>query len=130
VRHEVDRRRGVVQLVEEPHDARLRGHRQRDVDQVHPMRLGVRGKLLDRAQDRADTPHRLHRALGAAVIEESRDAHPEQGLAADLLCRSEERRVGKECRSRWSPYHYKKKRKMRLKTGMSRTTAKDREVSR
>src|SRR6478672_7767548 len=27
--------------------------------------------------------------------------------------RSEERRVGKECRSRWSPYHYKKK-KQRL----------------
>ena len=23
----------------------------------------------------------------------------------DLSCRSEERRVGKECRSRWSPYH-------------------------
>src|SRR5437762_9342883 len=27
------------------------------------------------------------------------------------LQRSEERRVGKECRSRWSPYHYKKKKK-------------------
>src|SRR5262245_64000124 len=25
-----------------------------------------------------------------------------------LLCRSEERRVGKECRSRWWAYHYKK----------------------
>src|SRR5256886_16173639 len=25
--------------------------------------------------------------------------------AAFLSCRSEERRVGKECRSRWSPYH-------------------------
>ena len=25
--------------------------------------------------------------------------------AADLGARSEERRVGKECRSRWSPYH-------------------------
>ena len=25
--------------------------------------------------------------------------------AVDDLCRSEERRVGKECRSRWSPYH-------------------------
>src|SRR5256885_16311602 len=25
--------------------------------------------------------------------------------AADLFDRSEERRVGKECRSRWSPYH-------------------------
>src|SRR5215218_10748660 len=26
--------------------------------------------------------------------------------------RSEERRVGKECRSRWSPYHSKKKKRM------------------
>ena len=26
-------------------------------------------------------------------------------LAFDTLYRSEERRVGKECRSRWSPYH-------------------------
>src|SRR5256885_2733157 len=27
------------------------------------------------------------------------------GLDAELAPRSEERRVGKECRSRWSPYH-------------------------
>ena len=26
-------------------------------------------------------------------------------VALELLSRSEERRVGKECRSRWSPYH-------------------------
>src|ERR1035441_11028628 len=26
----------------------------------------------------------------------------------EALLRSEERRVGKECRSRWSPYHYTK----------------------
>src|SRR5256885_16425701 len=26
-------------------------------------------------------------------------------MAGLFLCRSEERRVGKECRSRWSPYH-------------------------
>src|ERR1035441_11101992 len=32
--------------------------------------------------------------------------HDEQVAAAHLL-RSEERRVGKECRSRWSPYPYK-----------------------
>src|SRR5438034_2650996 len=31
-------------------------------------------------------------------------------LVAASADRSEERRVGKECRSRWSPYHYKKKR--------------------
>src|SRR2546427_6853490 len=35
-----------------------------------------------------------------------------KNLAAEILLiddgsRSEERRVGKECRSRWSPYHYK-----------------------
>ena len=27
------------------------------------------------------------------------------GAILPTLCRSEERRVGKECRSRWSPYH-------------------------
>ena len=27
------------------------------------------------------------------------------GMVMLLLTRSEERRVGKECRSRWSPYH-------------------------
>src|SRR3712207_9506815 len=32
-----------------------------------------------------------------------REPAPDQGPG-----RSEERRVGKECRSRWSPYHYKK----------------------
>src|SRR5205823_14398284 len=31
--------------------------------------------------------------------------------------RSEERRVGKECRSRWSPDHEKKKRREKEKTG-------------
>src|SRR5688572_33450225 len=30
-------------------------------------------------------------------------------ITHDEIVRSEERRVGKECRSRWWPYHYKKK---------------------
>ena len=30
---------------------------------------------------------------------------PDSTAAAQELGRSEERRVGKECRSRWSPYH-------------------------
>ena len=30
---------------------------------------------------------------------------PTSSLASDIRNRSEERRVGKECRSRWSPYH-------------------------
>src|SRR3712207_9596366 len=32
-------------------------------------------------------------------------AHQTAGRAAAAPARSEERRVGKECRSRWSPYH-------------------------
>ena len=38
-----------------------------------------------------ETDERLHACEGYAM--------------AGLLTRSEERRVGKECRSRWSPYH-------------------------
>src|SRR2546428_13296138 len=36
-------------------------------------------------------------------------AEPAVAVQAVEPVRSEERRVGKECRSRWSPYHYKKK---------------------
>src|SRR2546430_3726761 len=39
--------------------------------------------------------------LGAAAAVASGERHN----GADLDSRSEERRVGKECRSRWSPYH-------------------------
>ena len=31
--------------------------------------------------------------------------HTNLNFECDLYIRSEERRVGKECRSRWSPYH-------------------------
>ena len=39
---------------------------------------------------------------GAVFLLASEDATAVNGTT---LCRSEERRVGKECRSRWSPYH-------------------------
>ena len=34
-----------------------------------------------------------------------KDLNWDQGIDRELFSRSEERRVGKECRSRWSPYH-------------------------
>ena len=37
------------------------------------------------------------------IVNELRDTYGVEFTAADV--RSEERRVGKECRSRWSPYH-------------------------
>jgi len=61
------------------------------------QKLGVNGPLIS--------------YNGAAVYENclpgaKRFFHcPLQAKYADELIRSEERRVGKECRSRWSPYH-------------------------
>ena len=47
-------------------------------------------------------------ATKAEFLKEIRQIIPEHFLlvpGVGALCRSEERRVGKECRSRWSPYH-------------------------
>ena len=55
------------------------------------------------------------RSIGEHVVSEMKKAgltvHHTEGLQQgrwvllDFFDRSEERRVGKECRSRWSPYH-------------------------
>src|SRR5256885_7405840 len=57
--------------------------------------------------DRLDPRHPLHVLLAVQARYQHPDRVPmtlRQGLAVHLV-RSEERRVGKECRSRWSPYH-------------------------
>ena len=36
---------------------------------------------------------------------EGKKIRNETGMSQKTFARSEERRVGKECRSRWSPYH-------------------------
>ena len=36
---------------------------------------------------------------------DSTDKYVPEGIEGRVTTRSEERRVGKECRSRWSPYH-------------------------
>ena len=44
--------------------------------------------------------------LRAGAVGEAAGAHQRRALGAvRVVARSEERRVGKECRSRWSPYH-------------------------
>src|SRR5438876_10834466 len=58
----------------------------------------------------------LRRALGHGGRLERRSREAGRGRPipsarpSQKLSRSEERRVGKECRSRWTPYDYKKKR--------------------
>ena len=49
------------------------------------------------------TPSRRHMTVSAFEGIDKK-AKPERSLT-EVLKRSEERRVGKECRSRWSPYH-------------------------
>ena len=66
-----------------------------------------------RAKKRAMTPAQIEAASGR--LAELLFAHPAYQAAKSLYgylsynqevrTRSEERRVGKECRSRWSPYH-------------------------
>src|SRR2546429_4116101 len=61
--------------------------------QVQRLEAALGAELLDRSVK----PPRLN-SLGSKVLEQARDL-------LQRTERSEERRVGKECRSRWSPYH-------------------------
>src|SRR2546422_6876225 len=47
--------------------------------------------------------YRRYNKLGFTLL--GVNVEPDSKAADDWLRRSEERRVGKECRSRWSPYH-------------------------
>src|SRR5256885_7703846 len=49
------------------------------------------------SSDLPETRHEFHQLMGLLA--------QALGGRTGLLHRSEERRVGKECRSRWSPYH-------------------------
>ena len=55
------------------------------------------------AQTEAEARLAALKAGGNRILLEA--ASPVQITDGQILCRSEERRVGKECRSRWSPYH-------------------------
>ena len=57
----------------------------------------------------------------AISVYQDKDTNKEYLVDIDMTdtSRSEERRVGKECRSRWSPYHEKKKKKTNFPTGLN-----------
>ena len=51
-------------------------------------------------------PERLYAPIGYSLAGGGKRLRPMLlMLAHGIFTRSEERRVGKECRSRWSPYH-------------------------
>ena len=81
-------------------------------------RSGTQVSMVPRAL-MAITPNPLHNVVGVGIGEKISEGKQTGTLAVKLfvrmkyplselngnLARSEERRVGKECRSRWSPYH-------------------------
>ena len=58
-------------------------------------------ELLQTSQPGHSARHRAQKAWGEWAHQETHDFVVRSGGRG----RSEERRVGKECRSRWSPYH-------------------------
>src|SRR5256885_17055431 len=97
-------------------DPRVVGDHRADFVELRVVRLYIlersnRTLFLAAEEHEADCPPRQkpsclnrarrfnHQCRVAAVVERSRAQLPRI-----QMCRSEERRVGKECRSRWSPY--------------------------
>src|SRR5438067_4634915 len=78
------------------------GIRDRNVTGVQTCALPISCRL-QRDRERAADGKQQHKGLSTSLAQE-----------ADQR-RSEERRVGKECRSRGSPYHYKKRRHLKRK---------------
>src|SRR3989441_5913380 len=68
----------------------------------HPLqRLLPRGPMGDQLEEQRVVVH----GNRAPRLDPGVDPNPFSGWQIESLHRSEERRVGKECRSRWSPYH-------------------------
>src|SRR2546426_6716244 len=68
------------------------------------------GRVAADDRRRVAPPRLEPEAIGAVDADEHRAERGLAELLADgapgrIIARSEERRVGKECRSRWSPYH-------------------------
>src|SRR5260370_13760997 len=96
---------GVVKLVDGARDRRGQPPGSAQVNHMHTAAQGLRRPLPRNFMRRGQEEH---------VDTTRRQRFPVEGLewitavAADVwikFIRSEERRVGKECRSRWSPYH-------------------------
>ena len=79
-----------------------------------PVAYWEDGGLVDRADVKVKTPDGATSAdsdpitgipVGSVCVVTETDAADADPQAQPPRSRSEERRVGKECRSRWSPYH-------------------------
>ena len=88
-------------------------HKEFPVDPTHPniVLLGTGGTIASRLDYRtgavipAFSPGELYGAVPELADIANLETKKLFGVFSENMGRSEERRVGKECRSRWSPYH-------------------------
>src|SRR5258708_32809193 len=66
---------------------------------------GFHGRQTDAAKQECTHCHTDHKGRDADIVLLDRETFNHASTNFELRDRSEERRVGKECRSRWSPYH-------------------------
>ena len=75
--------------------------------------MGFPSPAADYVESRISLDQQIIRHPSATYFMRAADSHHREGILqgallvvdSSLTPRSEERRVGKECRSRWSPYH-------------------------
>ena len=75
---------------------------EREALEQHASALGIRGRVTFSGYVSQDETPAFYRTADVFALTSDFDNSPNVVLEA---MRSEERRVGKECRSRWSPYH-------------------------
>ena len=93
------------------------GHLERELEKLNiegfrlevkqDMRKGISCTKVTVVVENQENEKHRHLSHIEALINNSTlpDRVKEKSLAIFMRVRSEERRVGKECRSRWSPYH-------------------------
>ena len=96
---------GVLQSYSEHQDAIKRQELNKEMSQIHAQGY----KDIDAAKTNAEVNAAVKKTLdGLSLVVAKSNLWSTRGTlirSGFLLNRSEERRVGKECRSRWSPYH-------------------------
>src|SRR5260370_34368915 len=98
------KRAAIVNCALQPIRAGLPSPQRNAPDHFAALLLFQRGKLAD-ATSRQPIGAGITMLLvpiTIPIVRQTREAMP---IVHPSLTRSEERRVGKECRSRWSPYH-------------------------
>ena len=76
-----------------------------DIEEQKEQFLRTVERLL-KPSGKKETCHRSRKEKGESALSTRQNGHESLRVAKKPFpARSEERRVGKECRSRWSPYH-------------------------